>query len=301
MRSRCLFLIVASLTWTLGFACDDQVTVKDSCGDGFIDPGEQCDRAELDGASCESLGFYLVSGTLACKADCTYNVSDCGHRCGDSIVDDLQGEQCDGGNLSGQTCATLGFTGGLLSCRSDCQYDVSSCQSLCGNGLKDLTEECDDFNAIPGDGCSSTCRVESGWSCYQHNPSVCIPTCGDDLVVGAEECDGANFDGQTCGDFGFHTGTLACTTGCTVLTSGGSGECGDGEVLSPFEDCDGSDLDGSTCLTEGFYLGSLRCGANCRFDTSQCSGFCGDGQMQAAYGETCDGNFLNGQTCATQG
>jgi len=35
----------------------------------------------------------------------------------------------------------------------------------CGNGTIDSDEACDDGNVVFGDGCSSTCQVEVGWSC----------------------------------------------------------------------------------------------------------------------------------------
>ncbi|MBT8054868.1 MAG: hypothetical protein KJN69_13330 [Gammaproteobacteria bacterium] len=37
--------------------------------------------------------------------------------------------------------------------------------SDCGNGMLDAGEQCDDGNTFFGDGCSSTCQVESGWIC----------------------------------------------------------------------------------------------------------------------------------------
>lgn len=37
--------------------------------------------------------------------------------------------------------------------------------ALCGNSLLDEGEQCDDGNAISGDGCSDTCQVEAGYSC----------------------------------------------------------------------------------------------------------------------------------------
>jgi cysteine-rich repeat protein len=38
----------------------------------------------------------------------------------------------------------------------------NACDSLtCGDGKKDATEECDDFNKLPGDGCSSNCFLEN--------------------------------------------------------------------------------------------------------------------------------------------
>lgn len=42
----------------------------------------------------------------------------------------------------------------------------------CGNGGKEGTEQCDDGNKQNGDGCSSTCAVETGWIC-DGQPSVC--------------------------------------------------------------------------------------------------------------------------------
>ena len=45
--------------------------------------------------------------------------------------------------------------------------------SSCGNGIKTVSEQCDDDDRISGDGCSSSCRIESGYTCTGRNPSVC--------------------------------------------------------------------------------------------------------------------------------
>lgn len=45
------------------------------CGDGVIGVGEQCDGAELGGASCFSLGFNR--GNLSCTGACTLNAAAC--------------------------------------------------------------------------------------------------------------------------------------------------------------------------------------------------------------------------------
>lgn len=60
-----------------------------------------------------------------------------------------------------QSQVTLGATGGGTS-------------AVCGNGNVQSGEACDDGDLTNGDGCSSTCTVESGWSC-SGNPSVCNP------------------------------------------------------------------------------------------------------------------------------
>ncbi|PKN44943.1 MAG: hypothetical protein CVU59_10420 [Deltaproteobacteria bacterium HGW-Deltaproteobacteria-17] len=46
------------------------------CGDGVALDGEHCDGADLRGKTCEDRGF-LGGGTLACNADCTYNIEGC--------------------------------------------------------------------------------------------------------------------------------------------------------------------------------------------------------------------------------
>lgn len=46
------------------------------CGNGKIDPNEQCDGANLNGFTCESLGN--AGGTLACDpVTCTFDTSMC--------------------------------------------------------------------------------------------------------------------------------------------------------------------------------------------------------------------------------
>ncbi len=49
------------------------------------------------------------------------------NNCGNGMID--SGESCDGSNLNGKTCATLGqgFDGGTLSCSSACTFNTSAC------------------------------------------------------------------------------------------------------------------------------------------------------------------------------
>ena len=254
----------------LALACDTKTKTVDSCGDGFVDPGEQCDGASLGGQSCATLGHYNTAGALGCTGQCRFETTACGGVCGDAVVDGLEGEQCDGGALNDQSCVTLGFVSGALGCGADCRFDVTACQSLCGNGLKDPTESCDDGNAQSGDGCSNTCSPEAGWSCTANNPSVCTPVCGDAQIVGAETCDGTELNGQSCVTQGFGGGTLACDETCTALVTTGCTMCGNDVIDAP-EVCDGAALGGQTCITQGFAGGTLACRADCTgFDTTPC-------------------------------
>lgn len=52
--------------------------------------------------------------------------------CGDGIVE--FDEQCDGSDLGGATCESLGFSGGTLGCTSNCTYDTSNCTTGGGGG-----------------------------------------------------------------------------------------------------------------------------------------------------------------------
>lgn len=57
--------------------------------------------------------------------------------------------------------------------------------TTCGDGVIAGSEECDDGNADPDDGCAPTCSVEGGWSCTGQ-PSVCTTICGDAICTGGE-------------------------------------------------------------------------------------------------------------------
>ena len=48
--------------------------------------------------------------------------------CGDGVID-ASGELCDGADLGGDTCTTLGFAGGTLACAAACTFDTRGCNS----------------------------------------------------------------------------------------------------------------------------------------------------------------------------
>lgn len=174
----------------------------------------------------------------------------------------------------------------------------------CGNGAIETAwlpsgtanpEECDDDNTAGDDGCSSTCTLETGWSC-NGTPSTCAPICGDGLAVGSETCDDGNTD---AGD--------GCSPSCTVEPgySCNPGEpwtcfpiCGDGLVVDG-EGCDDGNLgenDGcsSMCTVEE--------GWSCSGEPSACVPICGDSLIRGT--EECDdGSDANGtpQSCCTGG
>lgn len=52
--------------------------------------------------------------------------------CGDGVIG--IGEQCEGSNLGGSSCSSLGFTDGSLSCTSACTFNTSQCISGSSGG-----------------------------------------------------------------------------------------------------------------------------------------------------------------------
>ncbi len=296
----CLYVALLALLFP---ACDAGTKTVESCGDGFVDPDEDCD-GNVGEATCESLGHYITVGTLRCKSNCKYDLSECGGKCGDGLPDVNDGEECDGENLNGKSCQSLGYGGGTLVCKADCSFDRTGCTNACGNGYLEGGEGCDDGNQRNADGCSSECQVEVGWSCENDDPSDCSPVCQDGQAVGSEECDKQDLRGETCLTLGFHGGELACTFLCGFDTElcEQYGRCQDGVLQAEHEVCDGTLLAGETCTSQGYYAGTLACAPDCQaFDTNGCAGRCGDGAVQGDAGELCDGTNLGGQTCAGRG
>lgn len=94
---------------------------------------------------------------------------------------------------------------GTLNVSEDENYAEPPPEDVCGDGEITGEEECDDGDTDNGDGCSSSCAVESGWAC-EGEPSVCMEgVCGDSIIGGPETCD----DGNTAASDGC---SAACQT-----------------------------------------------------------------------------------------
>ena len=196
------------------------------CGDGVLDPGEQCDNGSENSDTNPD----------ACRTSCR------DPYCGDGVVD--TGEQCDGSALAGETCASLGLGNhGTLTC-ADCTFSDASCYT-CGDGLLDPGEACDG-TAFPDD---TTCTTETGHpdgalSCTpdcQVDPSDCH-TCGNDALEVHEQCDGSDLGTSTCASLGYDGGTLACNADCTYhayVPCDGSIGCVQGDQSACFTCGDG--------------------------------------------------------------
>ena len=47
-------------------------------------------------------------------------------------------------------------------------------------------EECDDGNVASGDGCSTQCVIEPGWSCTDSTPNKCTPLADSEIILPAQ-------------------------------------------------------------------------------------------------------------------
>lgn len=82
------------------------------CGNGILDSCESCGGGGGGGGGgADAGGWYPDTGPV-CYTET---------------------EGCDGANLGGATCASLGYAGGTLTCTADCKLDVSGCSGCATN------------------------------------------------------------------------------------------------------------------------------------------------------------------------
>lgn len=266
-----------------------------SCGDGVVDGSEACDGSDLAGSDCAAQGYD--GGTLACNADCTFDLSACTMaNCGDGTINGK--EVCDGTELGAATCMTEGFDGGTLACAADCaSLDTTGC-AQCGNGIIDAGEDCD--VSLGGQSCVGQGYDSGALHCNADctfDFSDC-GDCGNGVIDGTEFCDGDNVAGEVCTDNGYDSGVVSCAANCTGFDFSTCGNCGN-DIVDGDEFCDGFSVGGQTCQGLGFNSGTLACLPACGgFDTASC-GTCGNGIIDGS--EACDGDLLGGATCASLG
>lgn len=185
---------------------------EDVCGNGIIDPGEQCDSSNWGNIyDCSDIGNF-TEGNLSC-VDCEFNTDQCDdgiiRYCGDGIIQ--VGEQCDGlewGDI--EDCADFGYDSGDLTCNVNCTFDMSDCEKeeieydKCSNGKLNFGETDVDCGGVCiakgklcglGDACEFNSDCDSEY-CMQGRCTQRLEECESgevkDCMVGL--CDGT----QTC-------------------------------------------------------------------------------------------------------
>jgi hypothetical protein len=275
-------LILAS---TLLAACDDGgggTPIDDPvCGDGVAETGEACDGADFAGLTCAS--FDQPTGELACKDDCTLDVSGCRAPdvCGDGRLD--AEEACDGEDFGALTCASFGFDAGTLTCTPTCTIDVTTCgdtQPECGNNLIEGDELCDGADldgrscatlGFDGGqlGCALDCRTFLTDDCTNASQEICNNYIDDD-GDGAMDC--ADPDCATHPSCQVPTCTTDDIYYDSAATCPDGSRCGVDENLS------------ATCLPDALFAGGTFYGA------------CGPGQ-ECPFGSFCAGPTAGEAAC----
>jgi fibro-slime domain-containing protein len=171
---------------------------------------------------------------------------------------------------------------------------------VCGDKKIDAPENCDDGNAIPGDGCSGLCQIEPGYTCPTPGEG-CIYTvhvlCGNGKIEGNEACDDGNkADGDGCSAGCQVEPGYTCTTPGQPCTPGSVAACGDGKVDFG-ESCD----DGNKIANDGCSATcTIELGFTCPTPGKPCTKleYCGDGIRQSATEACDDGNAIPGDGCS---
>lgn len=280
----------------------------DNCGDGFIERGEECDGDELDGASCESLGF--VSGALACGDDCFYDTTDCDGYTGPCCV--ANGTPgCSDPACTAEVCAADAFCcdvqwDGLCSGAAAMNCEICTTPDVCGNGTLDGKEQCDgldfgdqtcaDFDFDGGTlGCSDECLIETD-ECVDFSGNCCVPNdtpgCEDPTCV-EQVCETFPFCCTFPSWFDF------CSSQAQMVCDACNepGVCGNGIIDAVDEVCDIDDIE-TTCLDEGFDGGTIGCLPDCSdIDLTGCQMFGGD-CCEPHGGTGCDDPECTEAVCA---
>ena len=168
----------------------------------------------------------------------------------------------------------------------------SDCEAVCGDGTVVSGQETCDLGNVANptrddvEGCVK-CQEQTGFSC---DTSGCTPECGDEHLVGSEECEANGTAVEGCSNCMVQEGwecSEAVPTVCSPI-------CGDGLVKTG-ETCDyglnpNPDLDTiSGCIhcqkQDYFTCTGVGSGAHCTPD-------CGDGFIRGS--ETCDRPIANG-------
>jgi len=150
--------------------CIDALCVPSVCGDGATDTrlGEDCD----DGNTTFNDGCEPATCTFSCSVadDCLDGVS-----CNGVETCDAANHICEAGTAPAPASVCTLDSGSAGECTSG-----GVCAPLgCGNGVTGGDEDCDDMNAVEGDGCDSDCT----FSC-----AVDADCAGADLCSGTATC-----------------------------------------------------------------------------------------------------------------
>lgn len=205
--SRCLLALTTLCLAVAGCFGDDRTHAADDdpaeCGDGLIDPGEQCDDGDTAGgdgcdAACDvETGWSCLGEPSVCSMTTG--------SCGDGAI--ASGEDCDDGDTTGGDGCSAACD---VEAGWECAGSPSHCNPLCGNGHLDPGEDCDG-----GADCDATCHLIA--ACTLVSPQTGCPAdsaCDLDGVDGSTACRAVTSEGTSNNHC---TTATACAAGYTCL------------------------------------------------------------------------------------
>jgi cysteine-rich repeat protein len=124
---------------------------------------------------------------------------------------------------------------------------VAQFPEACGDGINNQggIEECDDGNALPGDGCNGVCKIEKNWSCPPAGKCTKKEVCGNGQIGAGEVCDDGNtLDNDGCDSTcTVQDPAFTCVAGVPCVRSS---ECGNKRIEAG-ENCDDGNTSGDGC------------------------------------------------------
>ena len=163
------------------------------CGDGARQGQEECDDSNT--VADDGCTMCRVDVDFACAVASGGDI--CSNGCRNGTKEDS--EACDDGNkVAGDGCDSKCEIEAAWNCtvipHVTLDAAVSICAVPCGDGLRvQGHEQCDDANTLDSDGCSSSCTIETGFTCsaspeLASSRDVC-QQCGNGIHEGNELCD----------------------------------------------------------------------------------------------------------------
>eukprot|EP00347_Sterkiella_histriomuscorum_P007900 403347132 len=237
-------------------------------------------------------------------------------QCPDAWLDSGQGETCDDGfSVNGDGCSSscqieFGFT-----CTNPYGTNKASvCVETCGGRKQKLyllncvidgynvgNRPCDDGNTVSGDGCSSTCLVESTYVCIGGSSSTrdYCEICGDSKNKGILECDDGNtVSGDGCSSTCNLEKGYYCNGGTSTTKDTCYEICGDGLNVGLRQCDDGNLVAGDGCSITCTIETGWQCSGGSTTTKDTCTPICGDGKRYGS--EVCDDqNTANGDGCTS--
>ncbi len=145
----------------------------EACDDGNQAAGDGCEACRIvpipEGNACAPGGTYVCAqGTVCSPASRTCVQPFCGDgvRTGNEACDDgnqVAGDGCEACRIVPIPVGHACRAGGPYPCVAGAYCDPATAlcaETVCGDGVASGAEQCDDANAIAGDGCSAECRFD---------------------------------------------------------------------------------------------------------------------------------------------